>query len=327
MTIQDWVAAAYNRSFVFDDLNRLASSTSGSGLWTTAQYQYDAMGNMLTQSIGASGSPGARQATFSYIGTTPKLTTVTENGSSQAVIYDSGGNETAWKVTRTYSPRNFMASMQQSSGTDPHVVAYTYDGRGVRVTRSERSVSAPATSALMRLYTYTPELRLLSYTKDDTNWSATHADRNTKFDVVWFGDRPVAEIRPDLRTIPFYTYTDHLDTPYMQTDTAGNVLWMAEYEPYGNLWTMRVAPYDTQLLRFPGQEVETTWEGTEERYNIFRWYRSGWGRYTQVDPAQPAYPSTAHNERPEISSKIESYGYAGNAPVNSIDPLGLARCF
>ena len=165
----------------------------------------------------------------------------------------------------------------------------------------------------MRVYTYTPELRLLSYTKDDTNWTATHTDRNTKFDVVWFGDRPVAEIRPDLRTIPFYTYTDHLDTPYMQTDTAGNVLWMAEYEPYGNLWTMRVAPYDTQLLRFPGQEVETTWEGTEERYNIFRWYRSGWGRYTQVDPAQPAYPSTAHNERPEISSKIESYGYAGNA--------------
>ena len=28
MTIQDWVAAAHNRSFVFDDLNRLVSSTS-----------------------------------------------------------------------------------------------------------------------------------------------------------------------------------------------------------------------------------------------------------------------------------------------------------
>lgn len=27
-----------------------------------------------------------------------------------------------------------------------------------------------------------------------------------------------------------------------------------------------------------------TWKGTEENYNVFRWYRAGWGRYTQADP-------------------------------------------
>jgi RHS repeat-associated protein len=27
-----------------------------------------------------------------------------------------------------------------------------------------------------------------------------------------------------------------------------------------------------------------TWEGTEENYKIFRWYRSSWGRYTSADP-------------------------------------------
>lgn len=37
-------------------------------------------------------------------------------------------------------------------------------------------------------------------------------------------------------------------------------------------------PRVEQQLRFPGQEVAMTWEGTEERYNIFRRYRSGWGR-------------------------------------------------
>jgi hypothetical protein len=33
-----------------------------------------------------------------------------------------------------------------------------------------------------------------------------------------------------------------------------------------------------------GQERASTWEGTEENYNIFRWYKSGWRRYTQADP-------------------------------------------
>jgi hypothetical protein len=27
-----------------------------------------------------------------------------------------------------------------------------------------------------------------------------------------------------------------------------------------------------------------TWEGAEEKYNVFRWYRAGWGRYSQADP-------------------------------------------
>jgi hypothetical protein len=38
-----------------------------------------------------------------------------------------------------------------------------------------------------------------------------------------------------------------------------------------------------QPLRLPGQEGR---EGSEY-YNIHRWYRSGWGRYTQSDPRRP----------------------------------------
>src|SRR5436309_275779 len=68
--------------------------------------------------------------------------------------------------------------------------------------------------------------------------------------------------------------------------------------------------------------------------NVFRWYRAGWGRYTQADPIRPAYPSSGlkanarfdRNKRPEVSSRIEPYAYAGDSPLNSIDALGLARC-
>jgi len=44
--------------------------------------------------------------------------------------------------------------------------------------------------------------------------------------------------------------------------------------------------------------------------NIFRWYRSGWGRYTQFDPDRESgvrYP----------------YAYVGNRPTVMTDPLGL----
>ena len=81
-------------------------------------------------------------------------------------------------------------------------------------------------------------------------------------------------------TLPqvLYVVTDHLGTPVMETTEAGAVTWQAEYEPYGNIHTMRAGTTTDQPLRLPGQEV--AWHspsGAEGNYNIHRWYRSGWG--------------------------------------------------
>ena len=51
-------------------------------------------------------------------------------------------------------------------------------------------------------------------------------------------------------------------------------------------------------------------EGQEENYNIFRWYKTGWGRYTQADPAR-------------AGDDTNLYRYAGNSPVTEFDSLGL----
>lgn len=53
-----------------------------------------------------------------------------------------------------------------------------------------------------------------------------------------------------------------------------------------------------------------TWEGMEENYNVFRWYRAGWGRYTQADPLG-------------ITKTLSVYDYAQNRPAVLIDPQGL----
>lgn len=44
--------------------------------------------------------------------------------------------------------------------------------------------------------------------------------------------------------------------------------------------------------------------------NIFRWYRSGWGRYTQADPIG-------------LESSLNLYGYVDDDPIGTIDPTGL----
>jgi RHS repeat-associated protein len=82
-------------------------------------------------------------------------------------------------------------------------------------------------------------------------------------------------------------------------------VWRAEYTPYGPLHTHRTGIAKHQPLRFPGQE---TTAGNDLSYNIFRWYRGGWGRYTQSDP---------------IGIPGKEFPYASDNPILNTDVLGL----
>jgi len=119
--IHDAMDAAFNRDFGYDDLFRLTGAATGDALWGPGSYQYDPMGNMTSLALGSS-----RTATFSYNGSLPTLASVTENGVSRPISYDPAGNEIGvGSGTFTYSARNLLAA---GDG-----LAYTYDGRGVRV--------------------------------------------------------------------------------------------------------------------------------------------------------------------------------------------------
>ncbi|HLX11141.1 MAG TPA: carboxypeptidase regulatory-like domain-containing protein, partial [Thermoanaerobaculia bacterium] len=120
-SIHDALDASFNRDFAYDDLSRLTGAATGTSLWGPGSYQYDAMGNMTALSLGTS-----RTAAFSYNGTLPTLSSVVENGVSRVVTYDPAGNEVkVGSGALTYSARNLLAA---GDG-----LAYTYDGRGVRV--------------------------------------------------------------------------------------------------------------------------------------------------------------------------------------------------
>jgi RHS repeat-associated protein len=313
--INDALSAGFNRTFAYDDLHRLVTANTGVALWGTGSYTYDRMGNMLTSVLGTT------TRTFTYQGTTPKISTAT--GLASSMTYDAAGNELKspagppdGSIAATYSPRNLLATQfvrqydacvargEQCFVPEWVQVSHsnTYDGRGVRVmsveTEFSGTISEEPPPPVPQFYFYTPELAML-------NINAPTSGRTA--DVIWFGGEPVVD--HDATTVR-YTHTDHLGTPILQTNTSASVVWRVEHEPFGTVYTTRTGTRDDQPLRFPGQQVAYATTAGEEMYNIFRWYRGGWGRYTQADPLG-------------LGPDINVYRYANSNPISIDDPFGL----
>jgi RHS repeat-associated protein len=159
---------------------------------------------------------------------------------------------------------------------------------------------------------YSPEMNLLAETELKT--PPLTQPPGIVYEYIWFGGIPVAQV--DTGTVTHWTFTDHLGTPIIQTDSNGTMYWQAEYEPYGKVWALRTADQH-QPLRLPGQEAEQLNLGangaTERFYNVFRWYRYGWGRYNQADPIG-------------LDAGVNVFAYTFENPVVGYDPSGLAPC-
>ncbi len=157
---------------------------------------------------------------------------------------------------------------------------------------------------------YTPEMNLLSETSISPPGS-----HPILYEYVWFNGHPVAQV--DLPATVHWTFTDHLGTPLLQTQSDGTTMfWRAEYEPYGRLFSLWTTDQH-QPLRLPGQEAEelnvsTDGNGqTERSYNVFRWYRARWGRYGQADPVG-------------VDGGTNLFAYVLSSPIGYADSLGLS---
>ncbi|HEX3528051.1 MAG TPA: carboxypeptidase regulatory-like domain-containing protein [Thermoanaerobaculia bacterium] len=182
-------------------------------------------------------------------------------------------------------------------------------------TAAATSVQSPqlraVTAGTRQFFLYTPEMNLLAETE-----LTTSAHPLIGNEYIWFNGHPLAQI--DSTGTTSWTFTDHLGTPILQTSALQGVVWRAEYEPFGEVYALR--SYDRhQPLRLPGQEAEQLGAGangvTDRRYNIHRWYRAEWGRYTQADPV--GFEGGQQN----------LFGYGRGNPLRLTDPLGLAVTF
>ncbi len=297
--ITDAVNAAYDRSFAYDDLNRLTTANAGASLWGTASnngYTYDAMGNIKTRRLGS-----GKVDLFTYKAGTgasvglPEIANTVENGTTRTVTYDAFGNELGdGGSTFTYSPRELTATDSR------YISAYYYDGFRRRVATKLKSNSNQRD-------TFFDGTRLLAESTQFTTAAPT-----IQYKYVWLGERPVAQVDAGGT---HWTFADHLGTPLIQTSSSASITYQVDLEPYGKVYKTRTGSTLHQPLRFPGQSAEQFDSGdnglTERSYNNARWYRPQWGRYTQPDPLRIGVKST------------NLYRYAKDDPGILMDPSGL----
>ncbi len=196
--------------------------------------------------------------------------------------YDANGNTTSkGNFTYTYGDNNRLVEVKLSSTV---IATYSYNGRGERVKK--------VASGVTTYFHYDEQGRLLVEI-DDTG--------NTIREYVYLNGAPLAAIDG---TAIYTIHNDHLGTPQVLTDSAKNIVWKADYAPFGNVDITTQAI--TFNLRFPGQYYDSE---TGLHYNLMRYYDPATGRYITSDPIG-------------LDAGLNTYLYANANPIRYFDPNG-----
>jgi len=313
-----------DRLYGYDDMGRLTEATGPfgpEGQQSTITYGYDSIGNRRSTY-----KPWEASAfDYGYVrgsggGDTPLLESVEE---THYQSFDSGVVE--WTHTTqtphddvgnllgegtvdqmAYSPRNDLLGLPNAQSP-----RYLYDADGYRV--MTRGHTGHHTS---RIYHYPDGRPLVERT---VVWYAGMPFISTR-SFVWIGERLVSTLEEDgsLR----HVVSDHIAFPLLVYDPAtGEVLWEAEAAPFGEIVNVVQGSTDGDPgLRYPGQWAEPPGDpgGLDLTYNVHRWYKAEWGRYTQGDPLL-------------ITAGGNQFSYGINDPLRRTDSDGLflnwLRCF
>ena len=264
---------------------------------TTITYTYDATGRLVSALDTAAGSFGSLGWTYDLNG---NRQSETRNAGTMPYAYSPAGSNWLYQRGSDYRIKslNGNTAFGTSTGflgydgynrlvqTSMENTQYTYNALGERIKKRNQN-------GLQTVFHYGPNGELL-YERDQAG--------NTKA-YVWLEGRPLARIDNDAQI--YYYHVDHLGTPQAMTDAAGEVVWKADYEPFGKA-TVKVAVVENNL-RLPGQYYD---KETGLHYNYLRDYDPATGRYVESDPIG-------------LQGGMNLYTYVGGSPVNFTDPLGL----
>ena len=151
----------------------------------------------------------------------------------------------------------------------------------------------------------------LAWLRDDIPQPINDEPEN---DEGWYGNNK-PEPSPAIQI--YHYHNDQLGTPNELTNQQGEVIWLADYEAWGNtakvIYTpvkisqIQVSQNEIQPIRFQGQHFD---EETGLHYNRFRYYDPDVGMFTTRDPIG-------------LLGGDNVFQYAPN-PIGWVDPLGLA---
>jgi len=223
LAINDLINPPADQSFDYDSLYRLIDA---SGIYGSIGYGYDSTGNRQTRTT------AVESDLYSYVAGSNRLDGII--GSNPAIYtYDAHGNMTGNGVfTFTYDHANRLAGVWDG---EVLVAEYGYDGLDRRVKKTVGEVST--------FYHYDPAGKLIAET--DESGAPLR-------DYLYLGDEPVAVKIYDAQAEIYYYINNHLGTPQQMVDSAGTVVWQADYLPFGKA---EVDPSSTveNNIRFPGQ--------------------------------------------------------------------------
>ncbi|MDP1863521.1 MAG: RHS repeat-associated core domain-containing protein [Thiobacillus sp.] len=305
--IRQYSLGAENRLLTYDDASRITAMSHGNaGL--DRSYGYDVLDRLVVEvdpvgparwiydlnSNRTSSQPGTANYAYTYQAGNNRLASVA-GPVAKTYSYDAAGNVTGdGRYAYTYDRVGRLASVWQ--GTIKKA-GYWINALGQRTSKVVDGVETK--------FFYDEAGHLIG---------EYDADKTLRQETIWLGDIPVATLKPSAATGQvqfYYTYTDHLNTPRVISDTGNKVIWRWDSDAFGTSTANEDPDGDgvkfTYNPRFPGQYFD---KETGLHYNYFRDYEPGTGRYVQADPIG-------------LAGGMNLYAYVLSNPLSYTDPLGL----
>ncbi len=275
-----------NRTMTYDGLDRLTSTYAPHLWWINATTHYDALDNILSNTV------GYRTYNYAYDATSRRLSQLIrpDNSVAYTLGYDAFGNVTSKGSGQDSYAFDAANRMTGVAGKE----SYSYDGYGrrVKITRlSDNKLDYPI---------YTMGGQLLSDEDQRSNKSTDYIDLNGS--LVAKRSTPIGANT----WTTTYEHTDALHSPIAETDSAGNFSRIELYTPYGE-------PNDSAYVQGPGYTGHVTDAATGLTYAQQRYYDPIIGRFLSVDSVSADPNTGAHFNR---------YSYANGNPYRFTDPDG-----
>lgn len=290
--ITDSADSRFNRTFRYDDINRLIGAD---GPWGTGTLSYSGTGNLETYHLGAS------TQSYAYDGT-HRLTSV--SGRNNITFgYDSYGNASTINGrvnANRYDHASNLRTVDFGTGTFD---VYYYDGTNARAYAYEKDAS-------------TYEFRSVNGGLLLAEWTQYWWGLNQLKEHIHFAGKRVAELSTfwdaagTQPTTLFFVLPDTLGSPQVATWAGGTLLWKEAYRPYGDRLINEQYATDINNIFYAGKQF-SSFSGLS--YMGGRYYRPAVGRFTGVDPRE-VDADNLHS--------FNRYAYAANSPYRYVDPDG-----
>ena len=265
-------SSEYSGSLYYPKTNRLL--TDG-----TYAYQYDANGNMTAKGtmLVISGADTGVSDVTDWSGFTGSTA-----GSAGSISFAEAGEQ--WRYE--YDLLNRLINVTKDGTLK---ASYTYNAEGLRIKKESGERT--------KYYSFDLSGNVLYEEDQDGAYRKYVYIKNTRFAREDGNTEGSAEVKR------YYYHTDQLGSTVMVTDETGEVVWDAEYTPFGDIND----PYKTEegMIQFTGKDIDLD---TGLYYFNARWYDPSLGRFMTEDPARDG---------------LNWYAYCSNNPLRYVDPTGL----